>query len=109
MTRARVALSEYEVRYTTGIPSRSWSTPAVEARGATFVMLPPYSPDLTPVEEAGANIKEHVRGANPRTFEALIDAIGEANATVTSRDACGWFADRASYLSARTGSVGPPL
>lgn len=50
----------------------------VEVRGATFVMLPPYSPDLTPVEEAGARIEGHVCGAAPQTFDALMDAMRQA-------------------------------
>lgn len=82
---------------------------AVEARGATYRMLPPYSPDLTPVEEAGSKIKEHVRGANPRTLRALYGALRKALAAVTPKDARGWFNHRAAYLSPRTRSVGPPL
>ena len=82
---------------------------AVEARGATYVMLPPYSPDMTPVEEAGAKIKEHVRAANPRSRKALYDALGKAMAAVTPRDAKGWFSHRAGYLAARTKPVGTPL
>lgn len=82
---------------------------AVEARGATYAMLPPYSPDLTPVEEAGAKIKERVRGANPRTLDLLYEALRQAIAAVTPRDARGWFAHRAKYLSARTKRVGATL
>ena len=82
---------------------------AVEARGATYEMLPPYSPDLTPVEEAGAKIKAHLRGANPRTVDALYAAMHDAIGAVTRRDARGWFADRAGYLAERTKRVGPVL
>lgn len=85
---------------------------AIEARGATYVLLPPYSPDLTPVEEAGAKIKERVRGANPRTLDALYEALRQGVAAVTPRDARGWFSNRASYLSTGEGCTkptGPPL
>jgi len=82
---------------------------AVERRGATYEILPPYSPDLTPVEEAGSKVKALVRGTNPRTREALDSAIGDALAAISPRDARGWFADRADYLEPCPQSTGPPL
>ena len=82
---------------------------AVEARGATYEMLPPYSPDLTPVEEAGSKVKAHVRAANPRTLDALYEALREGVAAVTPHDARGWFAHRAGYLSDCAQPTGPPL
>lgn len=74
----------------------------VQARGASLWFTPPYSPDLTPVEEAGAKIKAYVRGREPRRLGDLYDAIDEAIGKVTARDARGWFSDRARYLSSRT-------
>ena len=82
---------------------------AVEARGATFVLLPAYSPDLNPVEEAGAKVKALVRGANPRTIKNLCTALVDAVHAVTPADAAGWFADRAAYLTGCTQPVGRPL
>ena len=82
---------------------------AVGARGATYRMLPPYSPDLTPVEEAGSKIKEHVRGTNPRTLDSLYEALRQAIAAVTPKDARGWFTHRAGYLAPRTKSAGRTL
>lgn len=64
---------------------------ALQARGARLELLPPYSPDLTPVEACGSKIKTFVRRAKPRSGRALIDAIGRAWATVTRRDARAWF------------------
>jgi transposase len=48
---------------------------AIEAKGATLRYLPPYSPDLNPIEQAIAKLKSHLRKEAARTFEALIDAI----------------------------------
>ena len=51
---------------------------AIEARGATLLYLPPYSPDLNPIEKAFAKIKAALRKIGARTREALWQAIGEA-------------------------------
>lgn len=63
----------------------------LRARGVRLELLPPYSPDFTPVEACGSKIKTLVRRAKPRTKPALIDAIGSAFAAVTRRDARAWF------------------
>lgn len=81
----------------------------VEARGASLWLLPPYSPDLTPVEEAGAKVKAYVRGREPRELEDLYDALDDAIGTVTPKDARGWFNDRARYLADCPKRDGPPL
>ena len=41
--------------------------------------LPPYSPDLNPIEEAFAKIKSLLRKAEARTGEALVEAMGQAD------------------------------
>ena len=48
---------------------------AVEARGASLLYLPPYSPDLNPIEQAFAKLKALLRKAAARTLEALVDAV----------------------------------
>jgi transposase len=45
--------------------------------GAWFLFLPPYSPDLNPIEMAFAKIKAHLRAAAARTFDQLWRAIGD--------------------------------
>lgn len=62
-----------------------------EAPGIQMWFLPPYSPELTPAEECGSKIKILTRAAEPRTKEALIDAMGHAIGQVTPQDARGWF------------------
>jgi transposase len=51
---------------------------AVEARGATLLHLPPYSPDLNPIEQAFAKLKRLLRTAAARTREALWHVIGQS-------------------------------
>ncbi len=49
---------------------------AIEARGATLLYLPPYSPDLNPIELAFSKLKRLLRDAAERTVEALWQTIG---------------------------------
>lgn len=64
---------------------------AVEARGARLVFLPPYSPDLNPIERCWSKIKTALRAAKARTREALEAAIKRAITTVSEADARAWF------------------
>ena len=73
----------------------SHKRPAVEAlvraRGARVLWLPPYSPDLNPIEKMWSKIKQALRKAKARTERTLRKAIARALATVTADDARGWF------------------
>jgi transposase len=63
----------------------------VEARGAQLLYLPPYSPDLNPIELAWSKFKQYLRAAKARTAEALDRAITEALQTITADNAAAWF------------------
>ena len=64
----------------------------VEARGCELLYLPPYSPDLNLiVEKAFSKMKGILRKAEARSKEALIEAMGRALDTITSRDTRGFF------------------
>src|SRR5687768_9983027 len=63
----------------------------IEARGCELIYLPPYSPDLNPIEEALSKIKHLLRKIGARTKEALIEAMGRALAAVSARDVRGFF------------------
>ena len=63
----------------------------IEERGCELLFLPPYSPDLNPIEEAFSKIKGLLRKAQARTREALIEALGEAISVVTAQDVAGFF------------------
>ncbi len=62
-------------------------------RGAWFLFLPPYSPDLNPIEMAFAKLKAHLRRIGARTIDALWTAIG---------DICSLYSDQEcwNYLNA---------
>lgn len=53
--------------------------------------LPPYSPDLNPIEPAWSKLKTRLRAIGARPGEAMDQALGPALATITARDARGWF------------------
>ncbi len=63
----------------------------IEARGAQIMYLPPYSPDLNPIEKAWSKFKQFLRSAKARTAEALDKAITEALKTITPENAAAWF------------------
>ena len=48
----------------------------IEHKGCELLYLPPYSPDLNPIEEAFSKVKGILRKAEARTREALVEAMG---------------------------------
>ena len=64
---------------------------ALARRGARLVYLPPYSPDLSPIEPCWSKLKTARRKAQARTRAALDAAIAEAMVTVSRTDTWGWF------------------
>jgi len=63
----------------------------LEKVGAQLWYLPPYSPDLNPIEMMWSKVKSHLRGAKARTQEELWRSIGEAMAEITPSDARNFF------------------
>jgi len=63
----------------------------IETAGAQLLYLPPYSPDLNPIEKAWAKLKQLLRAAKARTKEALDQAIAELLPLLTAEDAKAWF------------------
>ena len=71
---------------------------AVRARGAWMLFLPQYSPDLNPIEMAFAKLKAHLRKVAARSFDALIDAIGDI-CCLFEPDECSNYFTKAGYGS----------
>jgi transposase len=63
----------------------------MEGAGARVLYLPPYSPDLNPLEMAWSKVKQFLRKAQARTVEALYEAIAQALQTLSPTDAKGFF------------------
>jgi transposase len=72
----------------------------IEQRGCELIYLPAYSPDLNPIEEAFAKVKNHLRKTASRTKEALVEAIGAALSAITAADTRGFF-EHAGYSTTR--------
>jgi transposase len=66
---------------------------AIEARGARLRYLPPYSPDLNPIEQALAKLKAYLRKTAARSRDALWDAIGFALDTFTPVECRNYLAN----------------
>lgn len=64
----------------------------ISAAGAQTRFLPPYSPDLNPIEMMWSKVKALLRAAGARTHSALLQAIAQALAAVSADDAKHWFA-----------------
>ncbi len=63
----------------------------INACGASLEFLPPYSPDLNPIEKMWSKVKTHLRATKARTQNKLFVAIGKALGTVTATDSAGYF------------------
>ena len=70
----------------------------IEARGAILLYLPPYSPDLNPIEMAFAKLKALLRKAAARTRDSLWDAIADVISAFT-KDECANYLAHAGYAS----------
>jgi transposase len=64
----------------------------IHAAGAKLLYLPPYSPDLNPIETALAKLKAALRKAAARSIEALDNAIAVALATFPAQECLNFFA-----------------
>ena len=64
---------------------------AVERAGARVLPLPPWSPDLTPIEKMFSKVKGVLRTLAARTTETLTSALGTALRRVCPKDILGWF------------------
>jgi transposase len=74
---------------------------AIEARGASLVYLPPYSPDLNPIEQSFAKLKALIRKAAARNREALWTAIGRCLGRFAPQECANYFAEAGYVLPNR--------
>ena len=65
---------------------------AIEARGASVLHIPPYSPDFNPIEKPFSKIKSILERIAARTVDALQAAVGEALRSFTPQECMNYFA-----------------
>jgi transposase len=78
---AIVVMDNLKVHHATAVRA------AIEAVGARLVFLPPYSPDLSPIELCWSKVKQFLRSQTAPTYEALHQAITQAVNAITEDDA----------------------
>ena len=77
-----------------GKPARD----VIRARGAHLLFLPPYSPDLNPIEQVFAKVKHLLRTAEPRDVEATWRRVGEL-LNLFSQEECANYLRNSGYVS----------
>ena len=99
-TQLAPTLSKGDVVILDNLPAHKSERAAdcLKQRGAWFLFLPPYSPDLNPIEQLFAKIKAHLRKAEARTFDALWRALGDI-CNLFEPQECWNFLKAAGYAS----------
>lgn len=73
---------------------------AIEAAGATLLFLPPYSPDLNPIEMAFAKLKSHLRTMALRAMDELWQALGPMSNAFNKTECANYFRHAGYFQSA---------
>jgi transposase len=81
-----------------------WVRDLIEQKGCQLWLLPSYSPDLNPIEEAFSKVKNLIRKAKARTLEALFAVTARALEALSEEDARGFF-DDCGYDASRDHSL----
>ena len=68
-----------------------WVRDLIEEKGCQLWLLPSYSPDMNPIEEAFSKVKNLIRKAKARTLEALFAVTAGALGAVSEEDAHNFF------------------
>jgi transposase len=73
------------------VHTSAWVRELIEEKGCQLWLLPSYSPDMNPIEEAFSKVKQLLRKAKARTLEVLFGATAQALVAVSADDAQGYF------------------
>jgi transposase len=74
---------------------------AIEAAGAMLLFIPPYSPDLNPIEQAFSKLKALLRARKLRTIKALWNALGSLVECFTPQECANFFRHDGYFQSER--------
>lgn len=80
-----VVMDNLGAHYATGVRE------AIESAGAKILYMPPYHPELNPIEEAWSKLKQYLRSAEARNHKLLDRAVAEGADIITMEDSVGWF------------------
>jgi transposase len=70
---------------------------AIESVGASAVYLPPYSPDLNPIENVFSKLKQLIRAFRPRQLKQIVDAVAQSIKKITLDDILAVFQHAGYY------------
>lgn len=73
----------------------------IRSTGARLWFLPPYSPDLNPIEQTFAKIKQAMRAAQERTVDAVTRRTGQIVSEIPPTECCNYI-KQAGYASGET-------
>ena len=86
------------------VHTSKWVRELIEGKGCQLWLLPSYSPDFNPIEEAFSKVKNLLRKAKTRTLEGLFEATAQALCAVSAGDARGYF-EHCGYSASRGHSL----
>ena len=66
---------------------------AIESAACTVLSIPPYSPDVNPIEELRSKLKANLRKVQARTNDNVLAAITAGFATITADHCAGWVSE----------------
>jgi transposase len=89
----RLRLGQIVLMDNLSVHKAGWVRSLIENKGCQLWLLPAYSPDLNPIEEAFSKVKNLIRKARARTLEALFAVTARALEAISKEDARGFFAD----------------
>ncbi len=69
----------------------------LKKKGIQFLYLPPYSPELNPIEEAFSKIKHYIKKQKARTLDEILNVLKKAFSSITGNDAKGYFEHAAEF------------
>jgi transposase len=96
----RLVAGQIVVMDNLSVHTSGWVREIIEEKGCQLWLLPSYSPDFNPIEQAFSKVKNLMRRAKARTLDALFEATAEAISAVTGEDARGYF-EHCGYKTTR--------
>lgn len=87
----KLCSGKYVVMDNVGFHKNDVIVKLIESTGAKVVFLPPYSPDLSPIEKMWSKIKELLKRAKPRSKAEFHDSLSKALHEVKEEDLHGWY------------------
>ena len=96
----KIGTGKYVVFDNVGFHKTAAIISLIENTGAKVVFLPPYSPDLSPIEKMWSKIKEILKRKKPRTDAEFHNALSKALSAVDEEDLLGWYEDCGYALAA---------